>query len=179
MEPNFFKYATNELSQDAFFCWLIEWSVESNKIKNPELYEAAFSLIKQIIPEEFTNNFCVNTCRIHMQKKNTDFIIELNNSIILHFEDKVKSNTSNSQLSKYKKNIAKEYLNHNIYHIYLKTDLIWLKERNLVDKNGYKVFDLLSINDMLKASTKSDIYKNFASIIQQRIDQYKSYKSIV
>lgn len=25
MENNIFKYATKELSQDAFICWLVEW----------------------------------------------------------------------------------------------------------------------------------------------------------
>lgn len=177
MEPNFFKFATNELSQDAFFCWLIEWSSETNKKKNPDLQKASLSFIKHIIPEEFTNDFCVNTCKVYMQKKNTDFIIELNNSILMHFEDKVKSSTSHRQLSTYKEVIAKEFSNHNVYNIYLKTDLIWSKERKIIDDNGYRVFDLLKINEILQASTNSDIYDNFTTIIQQRLDQYFNYKN--
>ena len=37
MENNIFKYATKELSQDAFICWLVEWI--NHKEENSELYE--------------------------------------------------------------------------------------------------------------------------------------------
>jgi hypothetical protein len=39
MEPNLFNYATSELSQDAFICWLIAWA-DSSQIENDKnLYE--------------------------------------------------------------------------------------------------------------------------------------------
>ena len=31
MKPNLFKYATSELSQDAFICWLLEWAKPQNR----------------------------------------------------------------------------------------------------------------------------------------------------
>jgi hypothetical protein len=31
MKPNIFKYATSELSQDAFICWLLAWAKDENK----------------------------------------------------------------------------------------------------------------------------------------------------
>ena len=36
-KPNLFDYATSELSQDAFICWLLKWS-------NPEYIEVSKEL---------------------------------------------------------------------------------------------------------------------------------------
>jgi hypothetical protein len=34
MAPNLFQFATKELSQDAFICWLLAWADENCKQKN-------------------------------------------------------------------------------------------------------------------------------------------------
>jgi len=179
MKPNFFSYATNELSQDAFFCWLIEWSLEYNKKENQQLHIASLDFLKNIIPEEFNNEFTVESCKIQMQKKKTDFIVEINKSIIIHFEDKIKSNTNDHQLSKYKIALNTLYPNHRIYHIYLKTDLVWPNEKKIVLENDYRLIDLLTITSIIKNNkTSSDIYDNFILNIHERINEYKNYKSI-
>jgi len=178
MKPNFFNYATNELSQDAFFCWLIKWSLEEYKNENNELSKASLKFLKHIIPDEIDENFKVNSCKIYMQRKNMDFIAELNNSIIIHFEDKIKSNTSNNQLSKYREILKKDFPYHKIYHIYLKTDLVWPNEKRIVSENGYILIDLLTIGDVLNIDTSSEIFNNYHSKIQQRINDYSKYKTL-
>jgi hypothetical protein len=35
--PNLFHYATSELSQDAFICWLLDWANPDNKEKDEAL----------------------------------------------------------------------------------------------------------------------------------------------
>ena len=47
MENNIFKYATKELSQDAFICWLVEWI--NHKEENSELYEVSKKFLDKII----------------------------------------------------------------------------------------------------------------------------------
>jgi hypothetical protein len=178
LKPNFFNYATNELSQDAFFCWLIEWSLEDYKNESNDLHKISMNFLKELVPEEFSNDFIVKTCCIHRQRKNTDFIIEINRSIIIHFEDKIKSNTSYKQLSKYKIELQKLYKNHRIYHIYLKTDLVWEKERNLTSENGYKPIDLFTVEKLLKGKSNSDIFNDYITNIQRRVLEYKNYKKI-
>lgn len=178
MNPNFFKYATNELSQDAFFCWLIEWSLVDNKSINPTLHNASLKFLNYVIPKEFSYNLIVNSCSIQMQKKNMDFIIILNSSIVIHFEDKIKSNTSTNQLSKYKETVATLFQNHRLFHIYLKTDLVWPNEERLVLENGYKLIDLIAIERILESDVSSDIYQNYVSNIKQRLNEYQAYRII-
>jgi len=44
-KPNLFSYATSELSQDAFICWLLSWGAPEHKKSDFNLYECAISLI--------------------------------------------------------------------------------------------------------------------------------------
>ena len=178
MKPNFFNYATNELSQDAFFCWLIEWSLEEYRDENNELHKASLKFLKQIMPSEFNENLKISSCKISMQRKNMDFIAELNNSILIHFEDKIKSNTTNNQLSKYKEILKKDFPSHRIYNIYLKTDLVWPNEKGIVSANGYTLIDLLTIGEILDIDSSSDIYNNYHLKIRQRINDYSKYKTV-
>ena len=46
-DDNLFKYATKELSQDAFLCWLISWYNDNNK-KN-QLYTVAETFLNIIL----------------------------------------------------------------------------------------------------------------------------------
>ncbi len=48
-KPNLFSYATSELSQDAFICWLLAWAHPENKEINsdsPALHACARALIE-------------------------------------------------------------------------------------------------------------------------------------
>lgn len=177
MTPNFFRYATNELSQDAFFCWLIEWSLERYKDINPTLHQASLKLLRYLIPNEFQNGLIVKSCEIFMQKNDMDFFIKINNSIIVHFEDKIKSHTDDRQLSKYKEILSNLYKNHEIYHVFLKTDLVWRHEKETVLKNGYKLIDLLQLIELLeRVSSNSDIYDSFVEQIGRVVNEYQGYK---
>ncbi|MDE2058786.1 MAG: hypothetical protein KGL31_12930 [candidate division NC10 bacterium] len=43
-KPNLFEYATSELSQDAFFCWLLDWLNDPNQL----VAEASWRLFEQV-----------------------------------------------------------------------------------------------------------------------------------
>ena len=44
--PSLFKFASSELSQDAFICWLLSWASPENKDKDPGLHNCGLELIK-------------------------------------------------------------------------------------------------------------------------------------
>ena len=48
MKPNLFNWATSELSQDAFICWLIEWAKPRYKVEYQMLNQIATQLIIQL-----------------------------------------------------------------------------------------------------------------------------------
>src|SRR5690554_3355773 len=99
--PNYFYYAKNELSQDAFFCWLIEWSVEKNKQYDESLYNTARSFLNFLLPHKINHKFLIHKCQIKQQYKNIDFIAILNDSLMLIFEDKINSSMGYNQLDRY------------------------------------------------------------------------------
>jgi hypothetical protein len=41
--PNLFSYATSELSQDAFICWLLSWASLEYKDVDGQLHQCAIS----------------------------------------------------------------------------------------------------------------------------------------
>lgn len=58
--PNLFDYATSELSQDAFICWLLKWASSEFSAVNPKLnacggkfVDALFARAGKTKPERF------------------------------------------------------------------------------------------------------------------------------
>lgn len=47
--PNLFHFASSELSQDAFICWLLEWSDARHDDENPALHEAAKEFVNAML----------------------------------------------------------------------------------------------------------------------------------
>lgn len=45
MKPNIFRWASSELSQDAFICWLLSWA---NHKESKELYETSKLFIQKL-----------------------------------------------------------------------------------------------------------------------------------
>ena len=52
IRPNLFHYATSELSQDAFICWLAAWADPKFKEVDPRLYEVAQSFVVSMNQKE-------------------------------------------------------------------------------------------------------------------------------
>ena len=47
-ETNLFRYATSELSQDAFICWLMSYAKIANENENPEITKCALDFLHAI-----------------------------------------------------------------------------------------------------------------------------------
>ena len=52
--PNLFSFATSELSQDAFFAWLMQWADSSYKELDESLHVVAQNFIRLLLDD---NNF--------------------------------------------------------------------------------------------------------------------------
>ena len=172
MEPSIFQFATKELSQDAFFCWLLSW-VDEN-YKDTELYKVAKTFVKEIIGDEIT----VNDVVIKQQYKKIDFLIRLNNSITIVFEDKKRALIREKQLEDYKNAILREYQNDKVFFVCLKTDLVSKEEMVIIEKHGYMIFDLYKIKKLLLNRINNDIYNDFLLFIDTKIDSYINFEKI-
>jgi hypothetical protein len=119
-EPNIFLYATSELSQDAFFCWLLEHlnMNENNSKKRLEIKNVAIDLVNKIIcnykekikDEYYNREYEKPSCfidyplalenydvKIYKQNKYMDIIVEFapkcdkENGFLFLIEDKTES----------------------------------------------------------------------------------------
>lgn len=180
-KPNLFKFATSELSQDAFFCWLLSWLEEESE-NNEELKKVAFQFL-QVLTE---NKLKLETGRtdgqikVYRQKKNIDIIIELlsyNRVIII--EDKLNGYDSQIKQLNYrdvilkddKENLTKRYTNDQILSIYIKTGIIDSRDNKLERKPiEATLIDLDIIHNILNEHhSDNSIFSDFKDYIKEKI----------
>ena len=100
--PNIFDYATSELSQDAFLCYLFSFGKEEYKQNFPEEYALAhrFLLKCGIDAEE-------EILSVEKQVDNIDVLVITTHHILI-VEDKIYSNEHDNQIIRYVRNISEE-----------------------------------------------------------------------
>ena len=125
--PNLFSFATSELSQDAFFAWLMQWADSSYKELDESLHVVAQNFIRLLLDD---NNFETKKISIKKQWKNIDILAEINDDTILIIEDKTDTSVHDKQLERYKNTVEKEYKGKNIKCAYIKI----INEPNSVKK---------------------------------------------
>ena len=171
MNPCIFDFATKELSQDAFFCWLLSWA--NTKYKN-YLNKIANNIITKIIDK----SIIVEKIEIFRQKKDIDFYIIINEKIIIVFEDKVKTSFHDNQLEKYKEIMFEQFKDYEFYFVYIKNDLVFPNEKCEVEKNGYKVVDIYQIKKFCTRNINNDIYNDYLTYLKKKIFKYDNFYKI-
>jgi hypothetical protein len=188
--PNIFNYATSELSQDAFICWLIEWL---NFEEGKSLHDAAKVFVSQLYnarvvkpedeprsiikPENIGKFIDVKT---QHYKVDVFFKVKINGKPVnFIIEDKTSTSFHGDQLKDYKKKIKKLYNGDELICIYYKPDYIHSTEREIVEGEGYGVFDYQKIKDFLKdVNTDNVIFNNYRSYVLEKYKKF-SQKGVV
>ena len=101
MKNNLFNYATSELSQDAFICYLLSFAMKEYEMKDKQLNHCAKELLGKFISsgEEFV------VTAIHRQHFNIDALIEVNNKYNIIIEDKTFTGQHHDQINAYKETL--------------------------------------------------------------------------
>ncbi|MBR6199990.1 MAG: PD-(D/E)XK nuclease family protein [Spirochaetales bacterium] len=176
MKPNLFNYATSELSQDAFLCWLFMWADDRCKSDDEELHNCALKAVKL-----FTNE-SVETHNIVIKKQwnHIDVLCIINDDIALVIEDKTFTKDHDNQLERYKVEIAKLTNISKTFYAYYKSDLISPFERKEVEKADYKMIDrslLLSI--LRECHSSNGILHDYTDVMQHKTDNENKYLSLL
>src|ERR1700675_3111201 len=90
--PNLFSFATSELSQDAFICWLASWAKPELRESHPALHATAISFLNRLL--EIGNGPKMSEYRsiqVHRQWNNIDVLLVLNGDTAIIVEDKTDS----------------------------------------------------------------------------------------
>lgn len=152
-QPNLFSFATSELSQDAFICWLIDWANPEYKDLSAPMKECAISFLQKCY-ELHSKKFpeVIEKLEIKRQYKRMDAVVVIkgeNTECAILIEDKILSKQGKTQLSKYKEQLSKEY--ECILPIYYK--IIEQSGIETIQNDGYKIIareDMLGLLDVAK-----------------------------
>ena len=115
-KPNLFNYATKELSQDAFICWLLAWADKS--YESDELHQLAKKFLETLFSKfNLNDQVQVESVQIVQQFKKIDVLCLINlatglsglqktkspsrNSYAIIIEDKVGTSQHGNQLQNY------------------------------------------------------------------------------
>ncbi|WP_157800905.1 PD-(D/E)XK nuclease family protein [Bacillus solitudinis] len=109
--PNLFQFATSELSQDAFLCWLMLWGEPRHRSLDRPLHEAAVEFISTIFINHNVPVPLVREIEIKRQFKSLDILAVINNTYAILIEDKTYTKDHSNQLTRYRDAVKKVYPN--------------------------------------------------------------------
>lgn len=178
-KPNLFQIATKELSQDAFFSWLLLWADQSNAIYNKELNEAGKAFVRLLLGEKCS--YVINTVSVEKQKSRIDIRATVNGKEVIIIEDKIDTGEHDDQLGRYKK-IAEqecEKTGLTLHCIYLKTGNESLVAEKVIEEKGYTVIKRSDVLSVLKShSVESDVYRDYVESLQRIEEETNDYSSV-
>jgi hypothetical protein len=179
--PNLFDFATSELSQDAFICWLASWADPTHRVKNEALHTTATTFLDRLFevgkgakPAEY------RSIQVRMQWKDIDVLLVVNGDTAIIIEDKTDTMDHSEQLQRYKKAVAGEFNENRISAVYLKTG----DQGNYrsVETAKYGCFlrrDFLAILDRgAQAGVTNDIFTDFHVRLRRIEEAVQSYQNV-
>lgn len=161
-ENKLFKFATKELSQDAFICWCINWFNYKDNIKGDknkgQLVKMSEEVLNKILENTYINSFHIKEVKIIRQFENIDITLVIttksSKQYIVIIEDKVGANLSNHQRKDlYVSNLTKALKNNTE-----KQELLSITEFN--EKNIVPVFWKTSVWNEEKEKLQKELSKN-------------------
>ena len=182
MKPNLFKYATSELSQDAFILWLLEWANPKCATEDKALHETAQEFVRLLLNNKDLIIKSVNTKR---QKNHIDVFAIINEKYAIIIEDKTDTSEHNNQLERYEKWVTeqKEYSALETHIVYYKRgNESYFRLKKMTDKYALKRFTILTRKDVLEVLTKCTtnklIFCDYVEYIQDIQCQSEAYQSL-
>ena len=113
---NIFSFATSELSQDAFLCWLINWA-SPEFAKDERMHRLGVDFVSLLIGGAMD----VKSCVVKRQWKSIDILCLINDEHVIVIEDKSGSHEHSDQLVRYKDSVSKEYPTRQVKLCYIQT----------------------------------------------------------
>ncbi len=180
LKNNIFNYATKELSQDAFICWLSSFALNDADDSDPHLIQCGKELIYEFMDRGIDGKVekdKIQLTNVEKQVGNIDVLLTVEYCDRVYkiiVEDKIHSSEHDNQLLRYKESIQNK--DAEVIGIYFKTG--FQSDLSEVNKAGYKLFnrqDILSLLEICESNNAilrnyREYWKNFELLTQ-------SYKS--
>lgn len=176
MENNIFKFASKELSQDAFLCWLIN-GINTEDEKSQKISKKFIKMIIDKIGETKLQNYIKNEeykIEIKQQYNNIDILLRIGEYYII-IEDKIKTAEHDNQIYKYEYSLIKCGIPYNnIFTCYYKI----YDEYNIHNKFVNAIITRKDMISLLKDECNDNIYiKDYYEYLSE-IEKYSLDRSI-
>ena len=164
LKNNLFEYATSELSQDAFICWLASYAHEEAE-KDEALNECAKKMLEMFVKEFEGKNF--KLLNVERQVDNVDVLLTVDCEGVIYkiiVEDKTYTSEHDNQLERYKENLKDQHKADNfiIKGVYYKTG--FQSDLSSVEKSEYKVIkreEMLGLMKPYAEKTNNQIFISY------------------
>lgn len=173
--PNLFEFATSELSQDAFLCYLLSFSKNEYNKNFPLEYEFSRTFIEFMLGKVGLD-IEVESIEIKKQYKNIDVLLIVNDQYYLVIEDKTNTNERKDQIKSYIKELGKEISEKNIKGVYFKTGDESLQ--NYRNKEYPYINREMIINLFKKYKGNNLIFNDFISNLQDMQNKRDRYLKV-
>lgn len=175
MKPNLFRWATSELTQDAFLCWLLEWA--KPEFRDKPLHDLSARFIKELSGIEKSQ---IEELEVRKQYRNIDIVVLINKRFAILIEDKVHTKNHSNQLLRYAEILKGEVSENDLSLIYLKTGD--QSNYRCVESNGYKTFRREQFLKLLKegrdSGIKNEIFIDFLNHLSGIDSSVNSFKTL-
>ena len=197
---NIFNFATSELSQDAFICWLCNWvNFDDNDLSEDEkkLKALATDFIEKMSGEKLGDR----KVNIKRQYQKIDVLLEIQNKtefitkgdktnpvvdMYVIIEDKVGTGLHSNQIERYRELISEKNKNINESKALIKTVYYKIYDEDNTERlkeNGVNVIfereKILELFERYKDNIKDSIFRNYydyLSNIEEDINSYEKKK---
>jgi hypothetical protein len=177
MKPNIFAWATKELSQDAFICWLAEWANPENKSIDEFMFKAGTEFINRLLKTHNIISGPIEKVIVFRQYYNIDAVFKIDSDkgkFVLIIEDKIHAQDYNP-LEEYINliNNDDEFKGYNSLGVFLKTGD--QSSYTNVTSKGYSLFlrkDFLLLFHEIKTYTG---YNNIFNDFVTNLDGYNTH----
>lgn len=179
MQNNLFRYATSELSQDAFIAWLASYALEDSE-PDLALRECADKMLRAFVPELKDEQFKLEN--VERQVKNIDILFTLtagDTKYKVVVEDKINTEEHNNQLNKYLQYIHSEYPQYKARGVYYKTG--FQSDWSAVESAGYQIVTLSQVLEIMSSfmgKTQNDIFIDYYTWWENRYEEALSYNTL-
>jgi hypothetical protein len=187
VSKNLFDYATSELSQDAFLCWLSANADSTDTV----VHDAAQRLLFHCVQAPSDNGIAwhddthedIQVLDVQHQTNHMDVFLQLKyegKKYIVIIEDKTRSTVHDDQLNRYYDELSIDRSDTTIVGLYFKSDFV--PERGQINQDAPK-YVVMDYRDILacfggKSKATNVIFESYRDHLQQRADKAAEYKRL-
>jgi len=140
-ETNLFRYATSELSQDAFICWLLSHAKIGNQNQNLELTKCAIDVLRSIPQLSNVNDITEIQWQYSVGNVRIDILLTVDDYKVI-IEDKIFSEATDSQIQAQKNALISEGVSEDKINSDIFTDYVDYLENFNQEENLYNTWPI-------------------------------------